>query len=76
MNSLGLSAEEFCSYIDYIADRRLEGCGLPQLHRGLTNPLPWLSNIMDVKKEVNFFEGVVSEYQKAGALVSANDDDL
>ena len=76
MNSVGLSAEEFCSYIDYIADRRLEGCGLPQLHRGLTNPLPWLSNIMDVKKEVNFFEGVVVEYQKSSALVSANDDDL
>ena len=76
MNSVGLSAEEFCSYIDYIADRRLEGCGLRPLNRGLVNPLPWLSNLMDVKKEVNFFEGTVTEYQKSSALNLGSDDDL
>ena len=25
VNSVGLSSDEFCSYIDYIADRRLMG---------------------------------------------------
>ena len=33
-NSLGLSAEEFKQYIDYIADRRLEGVGLEPLNHG------------------------------------------
>ena len=34
VNSVGLSADEFCQYIDYIADRRLEGVGLPPLKIG------------------------------------------
>ena len=76
VNSVGLSAEEFCGYIDYIADRRLEGCGLRTLHSGMGNPLPWLSALMDVKKEQNFFEGRVTEYQKAGVLEIPDDDDF
>jgi ribonucleoside-diphosphate reductase beta chain len=31
---------------------------------------------MDLKKEQNFFEGKVTEYQKASALAGADDDDL
>ena len=72
VNSVGLSAEEFHQYIDYIADRRLEGVGLPALNPGISNPFPWLAEMMDLKKEQNFFEGTVTEYQKAGVL----DDDL
>jgi ribonucleoside-diphosphate reductase beta chain len=34
VNAVGLSAEEFERYIDYIADRRLDGCGLPVLNPG------------------------------------------
>ena len=59
VNSLGLSAEEFNQYIDYIADRRLEGVGLPALNPGVDNPFPWLAEMMDLKKEQNFFEGTV-----------------
>lgn len=76
VSGVGLSADEFCQYIDYIADRRLEGCGLPQLNPGIGNPLPWLAELMDIKKEQNFFEGRVTEYQKSGALGSVSDDDL
>ncbi len=76
VNALGLSAEEFSQYIDYIADRRLEGVGLAPLNPGVQNPLPWLAELMDVSKEQNFFEGRVTEYQKAGALESVDDDDL
>jgi ribonucleoside-diphosphate reductase beta chain len=32
--------------------------------------------MMDIKKEQNFFEGRVTEYQKASSLNQANDDDL
>lgn len=76
VNSVGLSLEEFHLYIDYIADRRLEGCGLAPLNGPITNPLPWLAELMDIKKEQNFFEGRVTEYQKSGALASVDDDEL
>lgn len=76
INSIGLSKEEFMTYIDYIADRRLEGVGLEPLHPGVANPLPWLAEMMDIKKEQNFFEGRVTEYQKASSLESVHDDDL
>ena len=76
MAGVGLSAEEFTAYIDYIADRRLEGCGLPALNPGIQNPLPWLAELMDIKKEQNFFEGRVTEYQKSSALGSVDDDEL
>jgi ribonucleoside-diphosphate reductase beta chain len=75
-NSLGLSKEEFCDYIDYIADRRLESVGLPVLHPGIQNPLPWLAEMMDIQKEQNFFEGRVTEYQKSSSLASVDDDEL
>lgn len=75
-NAVGLALDEFVAYIDYIADRRLEGCGLAPFHTGLKNPLPWLAEMMDIKKEQNFFEGRVTEYQKSSALEGASDDDL
>jgi len=76
VNAVGLVLEDFLTYIDYIADRRLEGCGLEPLNPGIKNPLPWLAEMMDIKKEQNFFEGRVTEYQKASALEVAHDDDL
>jgi ribonucleoside-diphosphate reductase beta chain len=76
MNGVGLRVEDFQTYIDYIADRRLEGVGLAPLSSGIKNPLPWLAEMMDIKKEQNFFEGRVTEYQKASSLTVAADDEL
>jgi len=76
VNSVGLSLDEFLTYIDYIADRRLEGVGLEPLNAPITNPLPWLSEIMDSRKEANFFEKKVTDYQKSSSLHPVNDDDL
>ena len=77
VNAVGLSLEDFLTYIDFIADRRLEGCGLAPLSSGaIKNPLPWLAEMMDIKKEQNFFEGRVTEYQKASSLEVASDDEL
>ena len=76
VNALGLSAAEFTQYIDYIADRRLESVGLAPIHPGIQNPLPWLAEMMDIKKEQNFFEGRVTEYQKSSALNHVDDDEL
>ncbi|MDD5003074.1 MAG: ribonucleotide-diphosphate reductase subunit beta, partial [Acidithiobacillus sp.] len=42
--------------------------GLPQQYPGVQNPFPWMSEMMDLKKEKNFFETRVTEYQTGGAL--------
>jgi ribonucleoside-diphosphate reductase beta chain len=76
VSSLGLTKDEFLRYIDYVADRRLVGCGLTPLNPGVANPLPWLAELMDIKKEENFFETKVTNYQKASALAVGSDDEL
>ncbi len=76
VNAVGLSLEEFSQYIDYIADRRLEGCGLPPRGPGVANPFPGRAAMMENQKEQNFFEGRVTEYQKASALAMVSDDEL
>jgi ribonucleoside-diphosphate reductase beta chain len=76
VNAIGLSKDDFALYIDYIADRRLEGCGLAPLMKDVANPFPWLAEMMDIQKEQNFFEGRVTEYQKSSALTVAADDEL
>jgi len=76
INGVGLSLDEFTNYIDYIADRRLEGVGLEPLNAQIVNPLPWLAELMDIRKEQNFFEGKVTDYAKTSALAPVSDDDL
>ena len=65
---LGLNAEMFQDYVQYIADRRIERIGLKALY-GSKNPFPWMSETIDLAKEKNFFETRVTDYQNAGALV-------
>jgi ribonucleoside-diphosphate reductase beta chain len=77
VEGVGLNAEDFTTYIDYVADRRLVACGLEPLRDvALENPLPWLAELMDVRKETNFFEGRVTEYQKASSLAAVADEEL
>lgn len=64
---LGLNADKVAEYVRHIADRRLERIRLPKVY-GDANPFPWMSEIMDLKKEKNFFETRVTEYQTAGNL--------
>lgn len=65
---LGLNAEMFKNYLHYIANRRCAQIGLPEQYPGAENPFPWMSEMMDLKKEKNFFETRVIEYQTGGAL--------
>lgn len=65
---LGLNAEMFKEYLNFIANRRCAQIGLTQQFPGATNPFPWMSEIMDLKKEKNFFETRVIEYQTGGTL--------
>lgn len=65
---LGLNAPIFKDYIQFIANRRCIQIGLKELYPGATNPFTWMSEIMDLKKEKNFFETRVTEYQTGGTL--------
>ena len=65
---LGLNAPMFKEYLRYIANRRCQQIGLDQLFEGATNPFPWMAEMIDLKKEKNFFETRVIEYQTGGAL--------
>jgi ribonucleoside-diphosphate reductase beta chain len=63
---LGINAQQFCDYVEYIADRRLERIDLPKCYFK-ENPFPWMSQLTDLSKEKNFFETRVTEYQ-SGSL--------
>ena len=65
---LGMNAEMMEEYLKFIANRRLGQIGLKEQFPGVSNPFPWMSEIMDLKKEKNFFETRVIEYQTGGAL--------
>ncbi len=65
---LGLNAELFKDYLHYIANRRCAQLGLTEQYPGAENPFPWMSEMMDLNKEKNFFETRVIEYQTGGAL--------
>ncbi len=64
---LGLNAPLMREYVQYIADRRLEKLNLPKQYNS-SNPFHWMSEAIDLKKEKNFFETRVTEYQTGGAL--------
>jgi len=65
---LGMNAAMMEDYLKFIANRRLTQIGLKEEYPGTSNPFPWMSEIMDLKKEKNFFETRVIEYQTGGAL--------
>ncbi len=71
---LGMNKEMFHEYLQFIANRRLAQIGLPELYAGVSNPFPWMSEMIDLRKEKNFFETRVIEYQTGGAL-SWDDDE-
>ena len=65
---LGMNAAMMEEYLQFIANRRLAQLGLKEQYTGAKNPFPWMSEIMDLRKEKNFFETRVIEYQTGGAL--------
>ena len=65
---LGMNAAMMEEYLQFICNRRLSQLGLPEQFPGVQNPFPWMSEIMDLRKEKNFFETRVIEYQTGGAL--------
>ena len=65
---LGMNAKLFEEYLQFIGSRRCSQLGLAPQWPNAQNPFPWMSEIMDLRKEKNFFETKVTEYQQSGAL--------
>ena len=65
---LGLNAAQCEQYMRFIANRRCAQLGLDPLFEQMENPFPWMAEMMDLKKEKNFFETRVIEYQNGGSL--------
>jgi ribonucleoside-diphosphate reductase beta chain len=65
---IGLNAGLFKGYLRYISNRRMAQIGLTPIFEQAENPFPWMSEMVDLKKERNFFETRVIEYQTGGSL--------
>lgn len=69
---LGLNADMFIDYVQFIANRRLEKFDIKFRYPTDKNPFPWLSETADMKVMGAFFERHERNYQSAGSVV----DDL
>lgn len=65
---LGLNADMFVDYMQYIGNRRLEGIGIDYRFDSDNNPFPWLAEVVDTGAMTNFFERKVKDYQNSGVL--------
>ena len=68
-NVCSLNKDMFIEYVNFIGNRRLKRINIATKNRKqFSNPFPWLSEIMDIPRENNFFERTVTEYQKSSAM--------
>ncbi len=65
---LGYRAEDHMEQFRFVANRRARQLGLDEPFPGAENALPWLDEQANLRKEKNFFETRVTEYQTGGAL--------
>ena len=65
---LGYDAEQHLEQFRYIANRRARQLGFEEPFPGAECALPWLDEQSNIRKEKNFFETRVTEYQTGGGL--------
>ncbi len=65
---LGYSADEHIGHFRFVANRRARQLNLKEPFPGAKNRLEWLSEQASLRKEKNFFETRVTEYQTGVAL--------
>jgi len=70
---IGMNSDLMIKYIEFVADRLLTALGHPKLYNA-TNPFDWME-LISLQGKTNFFEKRVGEYQKAGVMASAGEDD-
>ncbi len=66
---LGYSADLHMEQFRFVANRRARKLHLEEPFPGAENALPWLDEQANIRKEKNFFETRVTEYQTGGGLV-------
>jgi ribonucleoside-diphosphate reductase beta chain len=74
--TVGMTQQDLLGYVEYNADRRLVSLGLPTFSKVSVNPFSWLDEVIFLRKEKNFFETRVTEYQTSGSVKNASEDDL
>lgn len=62
---LGYRRDDHVQHLKHLLDRRLKQLGFAT-HYNVPDPFPWLAEVAHIRKETNFFEGKVTEYQKGG----------
>ena len=65
---LGMNAAIMEEYLHFIANRRLEQLNLKKVYTVNENPFPWMAEMIELRKEKNFFETRVNEYRTGGSL--------
>ncbi len=65
---LGYCAEDHVGQFRFIANRRARQLNMEEPFPGAEATLPWLDEQANLRKEKNFFETTVTEYQTGGAL--------
>jgi ribonucleoside-diphosphate reductase beta chain len=65
---LGYSKEDHIGQFRFTANRRAQQLGIDEPFPGAEATLPWLDEQAHMRKEKNFFETRVTEYQTGGAL--------
>ena len=73
---VGLRQADLLDYVDFNADRRLTSLRLPTLSSVKVNPFAWLDEVIFLRKEKNFFETRVTEYQTSGSVKNTSEEDL
>ncbi|MDR2260947.1 MAG: ribonucleotide-diphosphate reductase subunit beta [Azoarcus sp.] len=66
---LGYSADLHMEQFRFVANRRARQLGFPEPFPGAKAALPWLDEQANLRKEKNFFETRITEYQTGGSLV-------
>jgi ribonucleoside-diphosphate reductase beta chain len=74
--TVGMTQRDLLGYVEYNADRRLFSLGLPTISKVTVNPFAWLDEVIFLRKEKNFFETRVTEYQTSGSVKNASEEDL
>ena len=70
---IGMNADLMSQYIEFVADRLLVELGNEKVFN-VTNPFDFM-DMISLQGKTNFFEKRVGEYQKAGVLNKASEED-
>merc|ERR1719145_387681 len=70
---IGMNSDLMLKYIEFVADRLLVALGHSKLFNA-TNPFDWME-LISLQGKTNFFEKRVGEYQKAGVMGGAEQEE-